>query len=177
MFDRGSIMTTSIVALFASAQIAGHIPLPTEEKSETAYLLANEIAPPARSGSSRFSIDRATDGLFHMTVLINGRPVDMAVDTGATRSVVAPSDARRIGLDRSSGRYGNMQTMNGRVQFLKVQLDELTIGDTKINNLEIALGPQQLNQSVIGLDVLMQSGPILIESDRLVLLGDEERRR
>lgn len=176
MFDRGAIMTTSFVALFAAAQVAENLPFSAEGNDEIAYLATDERPAIAKPAPQQLSVNRAHDGLFHITALVNGKPVDMAIDTGATRSVIAQSDANRIGLVGSTGRYSNMQTLNGRVQLQKVQLSKLTIGEATIRNLEIALGPHNLSQSVIGLDALRQSGPILIEADRLTVLGDAERR-
>jgi aspartyl protease family protein len=176
MFDRGAIMTTSFVALFAAAQVAENLPFSAERNDEIGYLAAEESFSDTTPASPRFSVNRAHDGLFHITALVNGKPVDMAIDTGATRSVIAQSDANRIGLVGATGRYSTMQTLNGRVQLQKVQLSQLKIGQTTIRNLEVAVGPHQLAQSVIGLDALRQSGPILIEADQLTVLGDAERR-
>lgn len=177
MLDRGAIITTSLVALFGAAQIAENVPFSAERDGGIAYLAVEESMSLAKPVSPRLSVGRARDGLFHITALVNGKPVDMAIDTGATRSVIARSDADRIGLVGSTGRHSNMQTLNGRVQLQKVQLSELKIGETTIRNLDVAVGPHQLAQSVIGLDALRQSGPILIEADRLTVLGDAERHQ
>jgi aspartyl protease family protein len=173
MLDRGAIFTTSMVLLFAAAQIGGDFPRQSAYNDGIAYLANDGIASRSEA-SSQLSIDRSSDGLFHVKVRINGQPVDMAIDTGATRSVVTQSDAKRIGLVGRAGRYSNMQTLNGRIRLQRVTLKDIEIGNRKINNLDIVVGPEQLNQSVVGLDALRHSGPILIDSDRLTLLGDEE---
>ena len=164
-----------VVALFAVAQFSAKIPPIAGD--DAAYLALEEKPTLATAMSPRFTTKRAQDGLFHVAALINGQPVDLALDTGATRTVLAPSDARSLGLAGRSGRYSHMQTINGRVRLQRAFLAELRIGDQTINDLDIAIGPQTLSQSIAGLDILTHSGPILIEADRLTILGDEAQRQ
>lgn len=177
MLDHGAIITFSTVLLFAAVQIDGSFPPQPGSTDDIAYLVNEETSPQSEAGSSQFSIDRAPDGLFHVTALINGKPVDMAIDTGASRSVVAQSDADRVGLVGRADHYSNMQTLNGNIRLQRVKLKELKVGNRKMNDLDIVLGPEHLSQSVVGLDALRRSGPILIDADRLTFLGDEELHR
>ena len=87
MLDRGAIMTTSLVALFAGAQVAASLPFSAEHNSEIAYLATEGSSSIAKPAPRQISVNRARDGLFHITALVDGQPVDMAIDTGATRSV------------------------------------------------------------------------------------------
>lgn len=173
MLDRGDILTAIIVLLFGAIQIGGFLDLDNARAADTAYLASNQkiSAGTLNLHPAEISIERAQDGLFHVTALVNGKPVDMAVDTGATRTVVAQTDAARIGLSSPTGTYSNMETLNGQVRLSRMKIDKFTVGNREIEDLEVVLGPQTLKQSVVGLDAISRSGPLLVDGDRLTLLA------
>ncbi|MGB5077999.1 MAG: retropepsin-like aspartic protease [Sphingorhabdus sp.] len=172
MIDRAAILTSPIVLLFASVQTASNFSPIGIAENEVAYFASDVSVVSTQPASTQVSVNRARDGLFHITALINGHPVDMAIDTGATRTILAKADAAKIGLTSLSGSYSNMETLNGRVRLARTNLQKLTIGNRELTNLEVVLGPHNLRQSVIGLDAIGRSGPILIESERLTLLAE-----
>ena len=51
---------------------------------------------------------RASDGHFHATLEVNGRPVRFMVDTGATDIVLSRRDAERVGVDPARLSYLGM---------------------------------------------------------------------
>ncbi|WP_339693378.1 TIGR02281 family clan AA aspartic protease [uncultured Parasphingorhabdus sp.] len=170
-------MTASIVLLFGAIQIGDALDTDNARVSDTAYLASSKnIARGTFNLSpSGISIERAQDGLFHVTALVNGQPVDMAIDTGATRTVITQNDATRIGLSSPTGTYSNMETLNGQVRLSRMRIDKLTVGNREIEGLEVVLGPQALKQSVIGLDAISRSSPLLVDGDRLTLLTTKSR--
>ncbi|MEH6757988.1 MAG: TIGR02281 family clan AA aspartic protease [Parasphingorhabdus sp.] len=168
-------MTVSIVSLFGVVQIGGNVVPDTLSETDSTYLASDENIRHDAAAPTAVSIDRAQDGLFHVTALVNGKPVDMAIDTGATRTIVAPADAERIGLFPHAGTYSNMETLNGRVRLSRIKIDKLTVGNREMKGLEIVLGPRTLNQSVVGLDAISRSGPLLVEGNRVTLLATKSR--
>ena len=176
MFDRRALLTVSLVSLFGVIQLGALFPPSASSETEHAYLAMdddNRLA--GYPNPAKISIGRASDGLFHITALINGKPLDMAVDTGATRTVISPDDAARLGLSANTGRYSNMETINGEVRLSRARIDSLSLGNQDIRGLEIVLGPAGLNQSVIGLDAISRGGPVLLDGNRLTLLSAQQR--
>ena len=78
-------------------------------------------APPAPapaeaqpSGYREAALQADGRGQYAAGVLVNGVPVQMLVDTGASEVVVSASTAARLGLVPSRGSKRVMQTANGR---------------------------------------------------------------
>ena len=71
--------------------------------------------PPQRqsSGYREALLEADQRGQYAAGVLVNGMPVRMLVDTGASEVCVSASTARRLGLSPSGGRKRVMQTANG----------------------------------------------------------------
>jgi len=67
---------------------------------------------------------------------INGMPVRLAIDTGATYISLPASEARRLGLDYRKGRKAMMETANGVVPAYRVQLDTVRVGEITVNGVE-----------------------------------------
>ena len=177
MLDYGNIMTASIVLLFGAIQIGDALDVDDALASDTAYLASSKAITDGtfNLSPSGISIERAKDGLFHVTAFVNGQPVDMAIDTGATRTVITQTDATRVGLSSPTGTYSNMETLNGQVRLSRMMIDSFSVGDREIEGLEVVLGPQSLKQSIVGLDAISRSSPLLVDGDRLTLLAAKNR--
>ena len=69
---------------------------------------------PEASGYREAALQADGRGQYAAGVLVNGVPVQMLVDTGASEVVVSASTAARLGLVPSRGSKRVMQTANGR---------------------------------------------------------------
>jgi len=87
-------------------------------------------APPSAIVSADDRGHFVTDGW------INGMPVRLAIDTGATYISLPASEARRLGLDYRKGRRAMMETANGTVPAYRVQLDTVRVGDITVNGVD-----------------------------------------
>lgn len=65
------------------------------------------------TGSGVVQVAGSRRGHFVIAGAINGVPVSMMVDTGASLVSISPSAARRMGLDLNSGRPITLDTANG----------------------------------------------------------------
>ncbi len=74
-----------------------------------------------------------------VTAAINGRPVRMVLDTGATYTVVAPSAAARLGL-RPIGGPVAMEGAGGRVSATPVVLPQVQIGGAQLQGVPAIVG-------------------------------------
>ena len=67
-------------------------------------------------------------GQYAAGVLVNGVPVPMLIDTGASHVCVSASTARRLGLSPSGGRKRVMQTANGQSTASPTVLRSVSLG-------------------------------------------------
>lgn len=75
-------------------------------------------------------------GHFLTTAYINGVPLKMLMDTGATSVAMNSGDAKYAGIDYKSGEVGLVQTANGNVKAYKVTINSLKLGAVQLNQVE-----------------------------------------
>lgn len=114
------------------------------------------------------------NGHFHITLGVNGTPVDFLVDTGASDLVLTREDAMRAGIDPASLNFlGQAMTANGMVRTARVTLDEVALraGDLDIRDRDVtaSVTEGELHISLLGMSYLRRFARISIEGDRLVL--------
>lgn len=114
-------------------------------------------------------IARAADGHYHLTLTINGTPVNFMVDTGASNVVLSRADAERLGIDPDSLAFvGAAQTANGTVRTALVRLPEVTLGPWQDRNVAAFVNDGDMDLSLLGMDYLGRFR-IEIAGDRMVL--------
>lgn len=85
---------------------------------------------------------------------VNGAPVRMLVDTGASLVTLTPADARAAGINSASLAFnGNVQTANGAARIAPVTLREIRIGQLSIYDVPAAV-LENLNVSLLGMSFL-----------------------
>ncbi|NOU05782.1 MAG: TIGR02281 family clan AA aspartic protease, partial [Hyphomicrobiaceae bacterium] len=79
-------------------------------------------------------------GHFFVEAEINGRPVGVMVDTGATMVALTYDDARRAGLSpRDSDFTQRVNTANGVTRVAPVMIERIQIGGIMVRNVEAAI--------------------------------------
>ncbi len=104
---------------------------------------ANSEQPAARAASvqpvkaDRTVVIRASgNGHYEVTARINGRPIDVMVDTGATAVALTFEDARAAGIFPSQADYTvRVNTANGQARVAPVTIDQITIDDVTVRNV------------------------------------------
>jgi aspartyl protease family protein len=85
---------------------------------------------------------------------INGTPVKMLVDTGATLVTLTPGDARAAGIDPGQLQYnGRVSTANGMARMGRVSLREIRIGQLSLYDVPAAV-IENLDVSLLGMSFL-----------------------
>jgi aspartyl protease family protein len=122
------------------------------------------------TGSGRIEVPRSFDGHYHLTVEINGAPVDVMVDTGATDLVLTMQDAEAAGIDIGSLRFSEQaMTANGLVATAPVRLASVRLGDVVQENVRASINGGEMSGSLLGMSYLERFGRIEISGGRLVL--------
>lgn len=118
----------------------------------------------------RIEVPVGRGGHYHLTLDVNGQPVDFIVDTGASQIVLSQQDAVRVGIDLSALTYlGTAQTANGVVRTAAVRLDSIRLGDVADQNVRAVVNDGDMDGSLLGMTYLNRFDRIEIENGRLVL--------
>ena len=133
--------------------------------------IRRDVAPRAGLiGEGRIEVPVGRDGHYHLTLGVNGEPVDFIVDTGASSIVLSREDARRVGIDPDGLTYlGTAQTANGVVRTASVRLDSVSFGDIADTGVRAVVTDGQMDGSLLGMTYLSRFSRIEIENGRLVL--------
>lgn len=102
------------------------------------------------------TIRRSFGGTFHVNASINGAPVRLIFDTGASAVVLTAKDARAAGIDTNNLSYTiPVQTANGTGRAAMVRLSRIKIGDiTRRDIRAYVTDPGALDTSLLGMSFL-----------------------
>jgi aspartyl protease family protein len=98
-------------------------------------------ARPGGANGSKIVLPMGSGGHFFAQGLVNGRPIQFMVDTGATTVAMGITDAKRMGIDYQKGLAVRMGTANGIAQGWKVKLNSVKIGDVEVYEVDAIVGP------------------------------------
>ncbi|MFT7593461.1 MAG: aspartyl protease family protein [Paracoccaceae bacterium] len=122
------------------------------------------------TGAGQVKVPRAPDGHYYLTLMVNEKPVEFMVDTGASQVVLTPEDARRVGLRLADLAYtGRAMTANGEVRTAPVKLDRVDLGPVFDKNVRAWVNQGDMDQSLLGMSYLQLWSKIEITGGSLVL--------
>lgn len=112
--------------------------------------------PPSAYLERRAVLQADSAGHYTANAVINGRPVDVLVDTGATTVAISSETARRLGLSVPNSAFTvPVDTANGRVMAAAVTLDEVRIGEVSVRHVGALVLPADiLGTSLLGMTFL-----------------------
>ena len=140
----------------------------SDEAALVAQLKAKN-APKFNAQDGSIELQREGDGHFYADVRINGAPIRMLIDTGASSIALSREDAQMAGLATSIGMTDVVgEGASGEVHGQWVRLDRVELGPLSANGLDAAIldGGQQ---SLLGQSFLRKFGKVQIEDDKMVL--------
>ena len=99
------------------------------------------------------TLEPSDDGHFTATALINGRPVSVLIDTGASIVALSHEDAERVGVRvRPDDFTKRVQTANGIAKVAPILLESIKIGEITLYNIEAAVSePGRLGTTLLGM--------------------------
>ena len=118
-------------------------------------------------------IARAANGDFEVSAQINGAPLAMVLDTGASSVVLTRDDAKAAGLPLEVLAYtAIIDTANGRTRAAPVTVDRLGVGGLVERSVAALVAqPGQLKTSLLGMSFLNRLQSWEVRGDRLLLHG------
>jgi aspartyl protease family protein len=109
-------------------------------------------------------------GHFLVDASVDGVAVRFLVDTGATRVVLSPEDAERIGFQLRDRQFTERyRTAGGIVRAAPVTIRELRIGQLALREVEASVNEQRIGISLLGMSFLNRLDGYRVEGDRLIL--------
>lgn len=97
--------------------------------------------PVAAASGARIVLSADSGGHFVTQGLLNAKPVQFMVDTGATTIGVSVSDADRIGLKYKHGQAVQVATANGVVPGWKIRLSSVRMSDVEVRDIDAVVTP------------------------------------
>jgi aspartyl protease family protein len=144
--------------------------LPTETEIAAVQQRARAPIKPTRLGSV-VEIEAADNGHFNAEVEINGRAVEVMIDTGATMVALSYEDAERAGLLLNDNDFTSaVSTANGMARVAPVTLDRVSIGNITVRNVPAAVTERgRMRTSLLGMSFLRKLSRFDMRSGRLVM--------
>lgn len=121
--------------------------------------------------SGGVAINASEYGHFQSTVSINGRPVDVMVDTGASVVALSYEDAERAGIYvRDADFTATARTANGVARFAPIRINDIRLGDILVHNVQGSVAERgKLSTSLLGMTFLSKLSKVEMQPNRLLL--------
>jgi aspartyl protease family protein len=139
----GGVRLLALSATRAEVEVQG-------ERRSLALSSNSPAATPAPSAGNEIVLTAGPGGHFTTPGLINGRPVQFMVDTGASVVALSEALAQRIGLDYARGQRVLARTANGEVPGHVVVLNTVRIGDVQAVNVQALVLPATTEHVLLG---------------------------
>jgi aspartyl protease family protein len=162
----GSIAVALILVRANRDEFYGRMhPIPTAN----AAIVEGPNASDAKTyGEGHHSRRNASDGLFYVDALVNGRPLRFLVDTGASIMVLTAADAKAVGIEVGEQHYNsNVKTVGGKAEMAWATIDRIEIGGRNVSQLRAAVVRNGLGVSLLGQNALSKFESVTIKGDSL----------
>jgi aspartyl protease family protein len=122
-------------------------------------------------GRATVILEKQPNGHFGARAGVDGTPVDMIVDTGATSTVLTQADARRAGFDLGGLSYTvPVATANGVARAAFGTAREITVGNIIRRNVPVLVAAEgSLEQSLLGMNFMSTLTGFDVRGDRMIL--------
>jgi aspartyl protease family protein len=142
LLDRGAALLPGIAS-------------PSGGEGQAANSAPRDSAPRDSAPPSNTIVYTANErGHIVLDAAVNGAPVRMLVDTGASLVTLTPEDARAAGINPASLAFnGHVNTANGTARMAPVTLREIRIGQLSIYDVHASV-LEHLNVSLLGMSLL-----------------------
>ncbi|KQW82447.1 TIGR02281 family clan AA aspartic protease [Brevundimonas sp. Root1279] len=98
---------------------------------------------------------RGPDGHYWAEAVIDGRPVRLMVDTGASLVTLTPADAARLGLELQPADFTTeLATASGPVRAARVELPRVAVAGARVDRVEAIVVADGLPHSLLGMSYL-----------------------
>lgn len=152
------------------AFVGGRLGVPSA--AEIADLQARQRgADTAAKPAGTVELRAVRHGHFVTTAYLNGRPVDVMVDTGASSVALTYEDAERAGIFvKPSDFTRRVSTANGVAKVAPIHIDKVEIGDIRVRDVHgVVTERGALKTTLLGMTFLGKLSKFEMQRDRLLL--------
>jgi aspartyl protease family protein len=163
----GAVVAASRPQPPASAATAQ--PAPAREVAQSAAPVAYRPGEPMLVPGPAAELRRSADGHFYADTLVNGHPVAMLVDTGASTVALTVADAQRLGIAVDPTAFQVVGTgVSGPARGTVTTLDDVALGAVRAGPVR-AVVIEGLDRSLLGQSFLSRLQQVQIDGDRMTL--------
>ena len=173
-------MRNLIILAFVTLLIAGSATQFADRYGPSAVPQAASVTTPAPAradavpisrGPRSVTLRRDRRGHFATEASINGRRLNLMVDTGASVVALTQRDAERLGFNPSARDFNaQVQTANGRVRAARATLPAVEIGGIVVRNVEaLIVDDASLTENLLGLSFLSRLSRYEYKDGQLVM--------
>lgn len=131
---------------------------------------ASGAASGAASWAAETTLEREADGHFYADVLVNGAPVRMLVDTGATTIALTGDDAAAMGIAWNAHNLRHVaQGASGPIEGVHVTLAQVELDGFAARDVAAIVVPDGLPISLLGQSFLSTVDRLEITDGRMVM--------
>jgi aspartyl protease family protein len=158
MIALGALIGFSLPVHRAATPVAAALSAPARHPAE---------AEPQLMGETR--LERMPNGHFYADAMVNGQPVRLVVDTGATSVALTEADAQRIGIPFSPAEFQVIGTgASGPVRGKMLDFDSVSVDGKDIRGVRGAV-IEGLDVSLLGQTYLSRIGSVQMSGDSMTL--------
>lgn len=146
------------------------ITLSDSQASSTALNIARTEDDQPAEWAEQVTLHRERDGHFYADVTVDGQPLNMLVDTGASVVALTGADASAMGLFWDEADIAPVaKGASGEVHGVNVVLPRMSVGGFEAKNVPALIVPDGLEISLLGQSFLSSVNKVQIEDNRMVL--------
>jgi aspartyl protease family protein len=115
---------------------------------------------------------RGAGGTFHVAGAVNGRSLDMLVDTGADLVAIPADQAPGLGVAVQPDQFRPvLRTASGTANGAVTRVDSLVVGQRELRDVD-AVVVEGLDRVLLGQSALRRLGNVTIAGDRMEIGGE-----
>lgn len=132
--------------------------------------VTQQSSQPIYGRKARLKMD--SRGHFITTARMNGRNIEVLVDTGATSVAINKKTARRLGLNLKPSDFKyTVNTANGSTKAASAMIDKIQIGNVTVKNVQAAvLDDSALSATLLGMSFLKELRSFEVKNQQLLLV-------
>jgi aspartyl protease family protein len=142
------------------------------EIESVALRVRSELIPgyALETGEHEIVLNESDGGNFYIIGEANGVRVRFLIDTGASDTVLSPSDAASLGIDVRSLDFSRVySTANGLGRGAPYTLESLDVGPISISGMPVSVNEAEMSSSLLGMTFLRRLRSFEIQGRRLIL--------
>jgi aspartyl protease family protein len=142
------------------------------EIEDVAMRVRSEIIPgyALETGEHEMVLTESAGGSFYIFGEANGVRIRFLIDTGASDTVLSPSDAQSLGIDLGALDFSRIyQTANGMGRGAPYTLERLDVGPISISGMPVSVNEADMSSSLLGMTFLRRLRSFEIQGRRLIL--------